>query len=611
VPQLPDDSRAAPIAAYRDRLAARAAALAALERRDTQLSRVRFGVFLLFFALVIACWQLALPWSLLWLPIVIFLVLVIIHERTLKRCELARRAVGHYREGLDRCADRWAGKGVRATDYASAEHPYAADLDLFGEGSLFELLCRARTRAGEQRLADWLTVHATRRVDVAVIRARQRSVAALTDKLDLREALAVLGVAARVEVRPEVLIDWGRAPPLFSMSQRRWLPIAAIALPMLIGCSIAAWALGLGPVPLVVVALIEGAIYKALADTLARVAGPADRRGHELGVLAEIFARIETETFEEPSLRELQRAFTDDQHGAASVAIARLRTLAGWYEAQRNALFVPVALALMWGPNFALAIERWRREQGPRIRGWLDALAELEALASLASHKFENPDDPFAELVETDVEHPAMIEGIELGHPLLPRATCVRNSLSLIAPVRAHVVSGSNMSGKSTFLRTVGCNVVLALAGAPVRATSLRVSPLRIGATLRVQDSLREGASRFWAELTRLRTISELADQDPTLFLLDEIFHGTNSHDRRIGAEALLRSLLERGAIGLITTHDLALAKAAEALAPAATNVHFEDELRDRQLVFDYRMRPGVVQKSNALELMRSVGLDV
>ncbi|MFO7567063.1 MAG: DNA mismatch repair protein MutS [Enhygromyxa sp.] len=609
MPDHPPDPRAIPIAAYRERLAARQATLAELERRDARLSRIRLAVFGLFAALVIVCWQLALPWSLLWIPVVGFLALVIVHERTSSRREQARRAAAHYQEGLDRCADRWAGKGVQASDYVEAEHPFAADLDLFGEGSLFELLCRARTRAGEQRLADWLTIHARERVEVEGIRARQRSVAALSEALDLREALAVLGVAARVEVRPEVLIDWGRAPSLFSPNQRRWLPIAGVALPIAAVLGLGAWVLGFGPWLLVAILLVEGAILKALGDTLGRVAGPADRRGHELGVLALLFAEVETASFEDPRLVELQRAFASSERGSASAAIARLRTLAGWYEAQRNALFVPIALALMWSPNFALAIERWRREHGPRIADWIDALAELEALASLASHAFENPDDPFPELVEP--EQASVIEGEALGHPLLPREGCVRNDLALVPPIRAHVISGSNMSGKSTFLRTVGCNVVLALAGAPVRARALRVSPLHIGATLRVQDSLREGASRFWAELTRLRTVTELAAAGPTLFLLDEIFHGTNSHDRRIGAEALLRSLLERGAIGLLTTHDLALAKAAEALAPAATNVHFEDELREGELVFDYRMRPGVVQKSNALALMRSVGLDV
>ena len=277
-------------------------------------------------------------------------------------------------------------------------------------------------------------------------------------------------------------------------------------------------------------------------------------------------------------------------------------------------MFAVFAIVFMWGPNFALAIERWRQRHGPRISEWIEALAELEALSSLAGYAFENPDAVFPELVPADAGASSpgpVIEGEALGHPLLSRAACVANDLHLDGPVRAHVISGSNMSGKSTFLRTVGINVVLALAGAPVRAVRMRVSPVRIGATLRVQDSLQEGASRFWAELVRLRVVSELAKVEPTLFLLDEIFHGTNSHDRRIGAEALLRSLLAHGAVGLLTTHDLALAEAAEALAPAATNVHFEDQLRDGELHFDYRMREGVVRKSNALALMRSVGLEL
>ena len=174
------------------------------------------------------------------------------------------------------------------------------------------------------------------------------------------------------------------------------------------------------------------------------------------------------------------------------------------------------------------------------------------------------------------------------------------------------VVSGSNMSGKSTLLRTVGINTVLALAGAPVRAASMRLSPLEIGTTLRIQDSLQAGTSRFYAEIQRIQHIMELTRQRlPVLFLLDEILHGTNSHDRAVGAEAIVKGLIDRGAIGLVTTHDLALAKVADALAPRAQNVHFEDNMVDGKMVFDYRMRPGVVNKSNALALMRAVGLDV
>ena len=188
----------------------------------------------------------------------------------------------------------------------------------------------------------------------------------------------------------------------------------------------------------------------------------------------------------------------------------------------------------------------------------------------------------------------------------------MRNDLHLGDPVRVLIVSGSNMSGKSTLLRTVGINAVLALAGAPVRARQLRISPLALGATVRILDSLQAGSSHFYAEITRLRVLMDLArGPRPLLFLLDEIFHGTNSHDRQIGAAAIIRGFLNRGAIGLVTTHDLALTHIADSLAPQAANVCFEDQLENGQLVFDYCMRPGVVQKSNALALMRAIGLEV
>jgi len=188
----------------------------------------------------------------------------------------------------------------------------------------------------------------------------------------------------------------------------------------------------------------------------------------------------------------------------------------------------------------------------------------------------------------------------------------VRNDVSLTAGLKVLVVSGSNMSGKSTLLRTVGINAVLALAGAPVRARSLRIAPLALGASIRILDSIQEGTSRFYAEITRLRKLVSLADGPiPLLFLLDELLHGTNSHDRRIGAEAVVRGLVQQGAIGLLTTHDLALAHIVDVLAPHAVNVHFEDHIENGRIAFDYTLRPGVVKKSNALELMRSIGLKV
>jgi DNA mismatch repair ATPase MutS len=236
-------------------------------------------------------------------------------------------------------------------------------------------------------------------------------------------------------------------------------------------------------------------------------------------------------------------------------------------------------------------------------------VGELEALSSLAGHSYERPQDPFPELAEGG----ACFEGEGLGHPLIPESRNVRTDLRLSDErLRVLIVSGSNMSGKSTLLRTLGTNTVLALAGATVRARRLRLSPLQVGASIRIQDSLQAGASRFYAEITRLRQIVGLtAEPPPVLFLLDEILHGTNSHDRRIGAEGVVRGLIERGAIGLVTTHDLTLARIADELAPQAANVHFEDHLEGGKMSFDYQLRPGIVQRSNALELMRSVGLEV
>jgi DNA mismatch repair ATPase MutS len=262
---------------------------------------------------------------------------------------------------------------------------------------------------------------------------------------------------------------------------------------------------------------------------------------------------------------------------------------------------------LLWPVQLAYAVEAWRGQNGAAIGRWLAAVGELEALAALSGYAYEHPGDPFPEILDKG----PLLDGRALAHPLVEG--CVANDARLggEAP-RVLIVSGSNMSGKSTLLRTVGTNVVLALAGAPVRAASLRLSPLQLGATLRIQDSLFEGSSRFFAEIKRLKQLVDLtAGPPPLLFLLDEILHGTNSHDRRIGAEAVVRGLLQKGALGLCTTHDLALAEAADAMGALAANVHFEDHLENGQLRFDYRMRPGVVRKSNALELMRAVGLEI
>jgi DNA mismatch repair ATPase MutS len=254
------------------------------------------------------------------------------------------------------------------------------------------------------------------------------------------------------------------------------------------------------------------------------------------------------------------------------------------------------------------AIEVWRGEVGPHIADWLRAVGEFEALACLAGFSYERPEQPFPEILDAGTR----FEASGIGHPLIPRSQCVSNDVGLDEQTRLILISGSNMSGKSTMLRTIGTNLVLAQAGTTVRAQRLNTSVFQIGTAMRIHDSLQSGESLFYAAVSRLKSVVDLSSRGrPLLFLFDEILQGTNSHDRLIGSEGVIRALVTRGAIGLVTTHDLALTELVNRLDSHAINFHFEDSLIDGKMTFDYRIRSGVVQKSNALEIMRLMGLNV
>jgi hypothetical protein len=591
-----------PRAILGERLAARRASVAALERRDARLAAGRLAAFVAA-ALAVAL-ALARRASPAWIavPGIAYVALAVVHDKALKALARARRAVRFHEDGLARLDLAFAGRGDAGERYAREDHPYALDLDLFGKGTLFELICAARTRAGADALARLLLEPGGGAEDV---RARQAAVAELSPRLDLREDLTVLGEDVRAEVDAGRLAAWGAAPRALPA----WPAPVAMALGIASVATLVAWFAGALPGWWFAAAVAANwALLRVLRDRIAHVLGGVERPAAELEVLAAVLARLEREPFAAPLLVGV-RAPLLAGGGAASRRIAALARAVERAAQAHNQFLAPVAFLVLWRVHAALAVERWRARHGGALAGWLAAVADLEALASLAGHAFLHPEDPFPEVEDG---RGATYDGEALGHPLLPEARSVRNDVRLGgAGAALLVVSGSNMSGKSTLLRTVGANAVLALAGAPVRARRLVLSPLRIGATLRIQDSLAEGRSRFFAEITRLRQILDLAAGGaPALFLLDELLAGTNSRDRRAGGEAILRGLLARGAIGLVTTHDLALAELADAVASAA-NAHFEDELRGGDVSFDYKLKPGVVTRSNALALMRAVGLEV
>ncbi len=589
-------------AEYESRLAARRSAAASARRAAGRISQARLAVFTLGVALaVIAFWPKWLDPRWLLAPAIGFIGLVVAHDRVLRRADAREHSVRHYEDGIARLEARFAGRGATGEHFRDPEHAYADDLDLFGAGGLFELLCRARTAAGEATLASWLLSPA----EIAVVLARQAAVAELRPLLDLREALTLVGDEVANDLHAEALERWGEsAPPAAGTGLRAVFVVLALLSAALLGATFAGAPL---LIPWLGVLVIGGGVAATVRGRVRRTLATTEAPARELALLARLLGVLEGQRFAAPRLAALRQAIATDGI-PASREIARLRRLVEFLDARRNQLFAPIGAALFFTTQVALAIDAWRARCGPSLRTWIEAAAEFEALASLATHAYEQPGDVFPEFVAGAPR----FEAEALGHPLIAAARCVRNDVRLGDAPRLLLVSGSNMSGKSTLLRSVGVAAVLAQAGAPVSARRLVMSPLLVGASLRVFDSLQEGHSHFYNEIRRLRSIVErTAGERAVLFLLDEILHGTNSHDRRIGAEAVVRSLVARGALGLVTTHDLALAQIADDLGARAANVHFEDQVVDGAMRFDYRMRPGVVTRSNALALMRAIGLEV
>jgi len=633
-----------------------------MERQHANLAWARLAIFFSAVALVAALGRASAPW--LALPVLAFIPLLFVHARVLNARDRALRAVAFYERGMARLTDAWQASGARGERYRSADHLYAEDLDLFGAGGLFELLVTTRTRGGEDLLASWLLAPAA----PDVIRPRQQAVAELAPKLDLHEDLSVMGPDID-SVRSDDLLAWAAAPPQLTGTWPR------VVLPLVAAVStglVLQWIWTATPPDLLVPALaVQGLLALRFRHGAHHVAHGIEQREQELRVLATIMERIEREPVDSPLLSALRERVHSTGRAPAD-EIRRLARLIDILSSGHNQIFAPISALLLLGTQLAFAAERWRARCGPAVPQWLSAVAEYEALSALATYASEHPEHPFPEITDGA----ALFDGVAVAHPLLPRRAAVANDVRLggDAP-HLLVISGSNMSGKSTLLRTVGLNTVLAQAGAPVCAARLRLTPLRIGATLRIQDSLQAGRSRFFAEITRISDIVAMTSVPPgdlrpqpsvagdlrpqpsaagdlrphaslaedlrphattsvdlrphegslpatsvppdglrsssVLFLLDELLAGTNSHDRLQGATGILTALVDRGAIGLATTHDLALTAMAEGLGDRAVNMHFEDRFADGTLTFDYRLKPGVVQTSNAIALMRAVGLDV
>jgi hypothetical protein len=515
-------------------------------------------------------------------------------------------------EGPARIARRWDAVPLRQPPEGTPDSALAGDLDLLGHASLQHLLSTVNTSVGQAALQRWLLEPAP----PGVIRARQSAVAELAPQIELREELAVSGrLMSAAQVSYVRFLEWAEGEPW--LRRRAWLAWLVRVLTALTLVTILVSVLGLTryPIWLGFVAAnlaLTGLFGKRVEEILDAV----DERQRAFAPYAEVYSVLLTQPFQAPALRDVQARLAGDGP-RADEQMRRLGRIMRYADLRRSMLFAVIQAISLWTFHVAWFVEGWQRGSGHLARRWLLALGDADALAGLAALKFDHPDWC---LPEVDEDGPLTVVANDLGHPLLPPTTCVRNDVTVGPPETLLLVTGSNMSGKSTLLRALGTNVVLAQAGGPVCAAALRMPPVRLATSIRVSDSLEQGVSYFMAELRRLKEIVDAADAARAsggpllLYLLDEILSGTNTGERQIAARRILRHLLAQGAIGVVSTHDLTLADAPE-ITSAAQQVHFTEQfLRGPEgpsMSFDYKLRPGLATSTNALKLMEIVGLNV
>ena len=533
----------------------------------------------------------------------LFLVAIVWHARVFAAKERAEVR----REIHDRHLRRIAGSTTGLPDGALAipdAHPYASDIDLVGPGSLFERIAVTHTVAGTETFGRWLAAPAT----IETARARQDAVVELADRrLDTREALeaAVLDSGSeQIDARP--FVEFCEGPKV--IAGRPILGVVVSILPLLTITLIALSGEVLPAGSWVPLAIVQGLIARQLERGVAHAYARVVSRRRFVESYRAILKIAEEMPAEAKALVALKERL-NVTGSRPSAELARLELWASLFEVRAQGLVhLVVNVLLLWDANVLLRLERWALRAGSKTREWLETIGELEALASLATMRAV---DATSSMPVLEGEGVLRAEG--LSHPLLPLAARVANDITLDGPGTALVVTGSNMAGKSTLLRALGVNVVLALAGGPVSAKSMRVPAVRLRASMRIADSLQHGASYFQAELSRLRTVIEDAEASPPiLFLLDELLRGTNARARHRGARAVVLHLLARRAMGIVATHDIALSELEEELGGRVRNMHFTDVLGpDGEMTFDYLLRPGVVKTSNALRLLAMAGVEV
>lgn len=601
------------LALYAERAAARRGEQAEHERRSGRFGAARLVAFAAAVVVSIAAFRASGASQHaesaaaigLWIA---FALLVVAGSHAAASARRARALAALNDQGIHRIHRDWEQLPEQAWPATAADHPFANDLDLFGPASLSKMFAPMSAAPGRSTLARWLLG-----APAANLEERQAAVADLAPRMDLRDELALLAASSRGgETALEKLRAWAVTPPW--LLARRDLRVEAVIIPMVTIALLVAQFRGLMSGPWWLLSIGLGLVVSrkhavALRDSLDAVTEQAA----SIRYFATTASLLRAERFESPLLQRTSAALAELDAGAA---LRRLRGIASWAETRHSPLVHALLHALtLWDFHLVVRLERWRSRFGDALGGWLDMVGETEAAAALATLAHDNPGWCFP---RRQVESSApTLRATGLGHPLIAPSVRVDNDVTVGPPGTLLLVTGSNMAGKSTLLRAIGLNTVLSEAGGPVCARTFESPHVRLYTSIRVQDSLEHGVSYFMAELQRLKLIADAAgaaaDQAPVLYLLDEMLHGTNSVERAVAARRVLTQLIERGAIGAVTTHDLALGDGPP-LSDAARQVHFTEQFSrvDGRPVmsFDYLLRPGKATSTNALKLLELVGLD-
>ncbi len=540
---------------------------------------------------------------LLFVTVVTFIALVLIHNRLKADAKMANMLLEINLNSIKRINGEWNDFDDSGLEFVDYEHPFTSDLDIFGKHSLFQWMNTAVTYSGRRLLKRWLETPAS---DIEVIKNRQNAAEELAALLDWRQNFQAEAKLQENEFKdPQALFDWAKKSASFYT--KPWIIYIAKFLPIVTILVFAAailfrFSLIIPATLLIIQMLLVGLRYLDGNDILSEI----DPFAKSIKAYRSMLELFETQEFHSDYLKQLQERLKDEKGNSAYEQIYQLERVTDKLGIRHSQLYLIINVLLLWDYRCLAAFEKWRANSGTYLEGWIAVLAELEALASLAVISYDHPDWAQPQLYGDQ----SRLFTSQIGHPLLPEDR-VSNDIGTMREGQVYLITGSNMSGKSTLLRTVGINLVLAYAGAPVCAKEFHCSVFSIYTSMRIRDDLRSNISSFYAELLRIKKMIDAAKRgESVFFLLDEIFRGTNSRDRHAGARVLVKQLSDEGAVGFVSTHDVELGNLADENSKIK-NYHFREEYVEGQLYFDYKLRSGISNTRNAVYLMKMAGITV